>query len=182
MVGLRVKDIASLIKKDPGATINLQLWRNSEENQLKSFEDGAALSGPLPTLARKLAKALSGAVQALECPVCLETATSPVSQCVHGHILCVGCRTKTPRCPVCRVRLGQGRCLLADEVQRNIREAFEDSRIASGATNSTNCSLRERLFGKVGRKVDNNMRECGIPASPTKTRISLARLLLGNYF
>ncbi|KAK0097302.1 hypothetical protein PV326_002532 [Microctonus aethiopoides] len=180
IVGLRVKEIASLIKKEPGITINLQVWRNNEENNLISSDDGAALSGPLPTLARKLAKAVSGAVRALECPVCLETAMSPVSQCVHGHILCVNCRTKTPRCPVCRVRLGQGRCLLADEVQRNIREAFEDSRMNLTVSNS-NCSLKEKLFGKIGIKTENSSNEGNLKVNNNKSKPSLARLLFGGF-
>ncbi|KAF7991423.1 hypothetical protein HCN44_002985 [Aphidius gifuensis] len=180
VVGLRVKEIASLIKKEPGTIINLQVWRNTEQNNYQdTCDDGAALSGPLPTLVRKLAKAVSGTVRTLECPVCLETAISPISQCVHGHILCSGCRSKTPRCPVCRVRLGQGRCLVADEVQRHIREAFEDTKIGQNQT-QVNLSLREKLFGKMAKKFDildgkknHNLRG--------KNKPSLARLLLGGF-
>lgn len=39
-------------------------------------------------------------------------------QCVNGHIICQKCRPKTLRCPMCRVQLGRGRCLLADKVLR----------------------------------------------------------------
>lgn len=181
-MGLRVKEIASLIKKEPGTTINLQVWRNTEQNNYQeSSEDGAALSGPLPTLVRKLAKAVSGAVRTLECPVCLETAASPISQCVHGHILCAGCRSKTPRCPVCRVRLGQGRCLVADEVQRHIREAFEDSRVGQEPPPAS-LSLREKLFGKMAKKfdIDGRKNHSSVRSGSGKNKPSLARLLLGK--
>ncbi|XP_063980165.1 uncharacterized protein LOC135164071 [Diachasmimorpha longicaudata] len=169
VVGLRIKDIALLIKKEcSGSMINLQIWRNEESNNISNNsrkkqydgnESGTALAGPLPTLMGKFLKAISKIVDILECPVCLETATSPISQCVHGHILCGPCRTKTLRCPVCRVRLGQGRCLAADEIQQSIGEAFDndDNYARAVAVNEekndhTNRSLKEKLFGKISRK------------------------------
>ncbi|XP_034948715.1 uncharacterized protein [Chelonus insularis] len=179
IVGLRVKEISSLIKKSRG-TVNLQVWRNKIASTTESEnENGAAVSGPLPTLAGKLATALSGTIRALECPVCLETASSPVAQCVHGHILCVGCRIKTPKCPVCRVRLGQGRCLLADEIQRNIRDAFEDS--LNNMEHSQNASLREKLFGKPRKKLENNQQNLHQTNINTKSKSSFARLFFGGF-
>ncbi|XP_015119233.1 uncharacterized protein LOC107042624 [Diachasma alloeum] len=167
VVGLRVKDIASLIRKESsGSVINLQIWRieennnNGEKKQYNGNESGTALAGPLPILMGKFLKAISKIVDILECPVCLETATSPISQCVHGHILCATCRIKTLRCPVCRVRLGRGRCLIADEIQQSIGEAFDndynyDREIAFNnkeINNHSNHSLKQKLFGKVSLK------------------------------
>lgn len=37
-------------------------------------------------------------------------------QCVNGHIVCQKCRPKTLRCPLCRVQMGRGRCLVADKI------------------------------------------------------------------
>lgn len=37
-------------------------------------------------------------------------------QCVNGHIVCEKCRPKTLRCPMCRVQMGRGRCLVADKI------------------------------------------------------------------
>ena len=93
------------------------------------------LEGPLPEVAQKLVRAVSGVVKALECPVCLESAAPPVSQCVHGHLLCFGCRLKSQRCPVCRVRLGQGRCLLADKSHRALVDALLDPNIMTNENN-----------------------------------------------
>lgn len=42
-------------------------------------------------------------------------------QCVNGHIVCEKCRPKTARCPMCRVQLGRGRCLVADKILRYLQ-------------------------------------------------------------
>lgn len=88
----------------------------------------------------------------LECPVCLESSMPPVSQCVHGHIICVGCRPRTTRCPVCRVRLGQGRCLLADKLHKIFHEVFDTKDNSHGNTEYQTLNLRDQLFGKSKRK------------------------------
>lgn len=119
----------------------------------------------------------------MECPICLESAAPPVSQCVHGHILCVVCRPKTSRCPVCRVRLGQGRCLLADKLHRALRDAFNtDNELIDKASTTDRCNLRDQLFGKgskrketpVGNRSKNNC------ATSKPRQFLLARLLLGG--
>ncbi|XP_057328562.1 uncharacterized protein LOC130669585 isoform X2 [Microplitis mediator] len=185
IVGLRVKEIASLIKREPGVTIDLQVWRHDGDENQDTSEFGVAVSGPLPSLARKLAKAVSGTICALECPICLETASSPVSQCVHGHILCSNCRKKTPRCPICRIRLGQGRCLLADQIQINIRDAYQEdfSRLVSQASANgqiLSSALREKLFGKsVGKNTADKKENAILPAVQIKRR--LGRFLLGGF-
>lgn len=123
LLGVRMQDIASLIGRTD--QVNLEIWRRPQDDFFASGEEdqentvyecpagstcsnksdtAVALQGPLPEVAHKLASTISGVVKALECPVCLESSTPPVSQCVHGHLLCVGCRPKTERCPVCRVR------------------------------------------------------------------------------
>lgn len=126
-------------------------------------------------------------VRALECPICFESAVPPISQCVHGHILCVVCRPKTTRCPVCRVRLGQGRCLLADKLYRVLRDSFNtsDDETTAGGTvaSSDRCNLREQLFGKSDKKQERHH-----PSAVTRSNRSalkprqflLARLLLGG--
>ena len=43
----------------------------------------------------------------LECPVCLEEASSPIYSCpARGHILCSSCRPIVTTCPECRECLG----------------------------------------------------------------------------
>ncbi|XP_046623449.1 uncharacterized protein LOC124306651 [Neodiprion virginianus] len=180
VVGLRVKDIATLIQNRAKQAVDLEIWRSTdadcsvEEAADDGLGNGVALQGPLPEVARKLANAVSGVVRALECPICLESAASPVSQCVHGHILCVSCRSRTDRCPVCRVRLGQGRCLLADKVHGTLREAF--------ALGEAEVRLGEKLFGKSNRtsggsRAVRNANQRGAGGS-LGTRHLLARLFL----
>ncbi|EZA55569.1 hypothetical protein DMN91_008843 [Ooceraea biroi] len=151
LLGLKIRDIAALIRAQEGArNVNLSVWRYTHENEEQN-STGLALKGPLPDVARNLASAVSGTVRALECPICLESAAPPVSQCVHGHILCVVCRPKTTRCPVCRVRLGQGRCLLADKLHRVLRDTFNVNGMtdeAQGAGAPDRSNLRDQLFGR----------------------------------
>ncbi|XP_023218804.1 E3 ubiquitin-protein ligase SIAH1-like [Centruroides sculpturatus] len=47
----------------------------------------------------------------LECPVCSERATPPISLCFNGHIICPRCRDRVQRCPTCRGEISPGRCL-----------------------------------------------------------------------
>ena len=53
----------------------------------------------------------------LECPVCLQIPdTSPVFQCINGHIICCKCRIKLSICPVCRVPFGYSRSLTSEKL------------------------------------------------------------------
>lgn len=150
LLGLKIKQIAELIHHYQECNLKLSIWRFIEEEKEK--ETGIAVKGPLPEVACKLANALAGVIRVLECPICLESSLSPVSQCVHGHIICVGCRSRTSRCPICRVRLGQGRCLLADKLNKIFRDIFD---IKDNLYNKAEChtkNLRDHLFGKNKKK------------------------------
>ncbi|XP_058807214.1 uncharacterized protein LOC131673328 [Phymastichus coffea] len=192
VLGLEMKDIAYLIGK--ADRVSLSVWRRPsrgprrgaeddiEANDLRDDRDGTLLEGPLPEVARKLVKAVSGVVKALECPVCLESAAPPVSQCVHGHLLCFGCRLKTERCPVCRVRLGQGRCLLADKSHRALTEALLDppppSVIARSCedngdeTAGASRSLHDSIFGPSPQPKKHKS-----PISPSKAKHLFSKIL-----
>merc|ERR1719462_171563 len=41
----------------------------------------------------------------LKCPICLETAKSPIFMCPDSHIICSECAPKVQTCPQCRVEL-----------------------------------------------------------------------------
>lgn len=115
----------------------------------------------------------------------MESAAPPVSQCVHGHILCVICRPKTSRCPVCRVRLGQGRCLLADKLHTVLRDAFNannDETLNKTSIASEHCNLREQLFGKNSKKRETPVlsRSKNHCTMLKPRQFLLARLLLGS--
>ncbi|KAL0099790.1 hypothetical protein PUN28_019896 [Cardiocondyla obscurior] len=183
LLGLKIKDIATLIRNEEGVRdLNFLIWRYTPQEEEQN-DNGLALKGPLPNVARNLANALSGTVRALECPICLESAAPPVSQCVHGHILCVLCRPKTSRCPVCRVRLGQGRCLLADKLHKALRDAFNMDNDKTPIATDRRCNLRDQLFGKNNKKqeetpvVNQSKNNC---AMLKPRQFLLARLLLGG--
>jgi len=38
----------------------------------------------------------------LECPICTETARSPIYQCKEGHLVCSSCAARVARCAICR--------------------------------------------------------------------------------
>lgn len=186
VLGLKMKDVGALINgRENGRNVNLRVWRyESHLNKREEDEEeiGVALKGPLPEVAAKLANALSGTIRCLECPVCLENVTSPVSQCVHGHILCVDCRPKTSRCPVCRVRLGQGRCLVAEKVQRVIRDIFHGSTdvTENGTASSTNKNLMERLFGSRYKASVTKTHQKNLDVLSKTRRLLLKKLFLGG--
>lgn len=114
----------------------------------------------------------------MECPICLESAAPPVSQCVHGHIVCVVCRPKTTRCPVCRVRLGQGRCLLADKLHRVFHDTFNinHDETVDRSIIPDRYSLRDQLFGENSKKQESPRNNC----ITSKPRQFLLAKLLGN--
>ena len=45
----------------------------------------------------------------LECPVCLETASSPIYMCQEQHLVSSSCRPKISTCPECREPYTEGR-------------------------------------------------------------------------
>ena len=45
----------------------------------------------------------------LECPVCLDTAKSPICSCPESHLICSVCLPKLDKCPVCREKFGNPR-------------------------------------------------------------------------
>ena len=50
-----------------------------------------------------LLKSMKKKESQLECPVCLETAVSPIFSCSKQHLICSSCRPKLKQCPECRI-------------------------------------------------------------------------------
>ena len=46
---------------------------------------------------------ISSNESSLECPVCLEVASSPIFMCQEQHLLCGACRPRLQACPECRI-------------------------------------------------------------------------------
>jgi len=59
-----------------------------------------------------------------QCPVCLEVPRQPpVYQCKNGHCVCRGCHEQLTNCPVCRVSLGNIRCLIFEKSLENAKHS-----------------------------------------------------------
>ncbi|XP_071451846.1 uncharacterized protein [Hetaerina americana] len=142
LLGLPVSEVAGALRADGGAEgLRLEVWNaeggGEEEDAAAEGATGgrrrSGLRGPLPSALQRLSSCLSTIVAALECPVCLECPLPPpAQQCPNGHLLCLRCRLRSCRCPICRINLapmastahghplppnvGRGRCLLADEI------------------------------------------------------------------
>uniref|UniRef100_A0A5B6ZSQ7 RING-type E3 ubiquitin transferase n=1 Tax=Davidia involucrata TaxID=16924 RepID=A0A5B6ZSQ7_DAVIN len=70
----------------------------------------------------KLGMASSSAVHdLLECPVCLNLMYPPIYQCPNGHTICLNCKAKVHNsCPICRLELGNIRCLALEKVAESL--------------------------------------------------------------
>jgi E3 ubiquitin-protein ligase SIAH1 len=57
----------------------------------------------------------------LECLVCTNSMYPPIHQCLNGHTLCSGCKSKVNnRCPTCRYELGNIRGLALEKVAASL--------------------------------------------------------------
>ncbi|XP_068309443.1 E3 ubiquitin-protein ligase SINAT5-like [Pyrus communis] len=56
----------------------------------------------------------------LECPVCSKSMFPPIHQCPNGHTLCSICKLTVNRCPACREKLGDIRCLALEKVAESL--------------------------------------------------------------
>ncbi|XP_060537222.1 uncharacterized protein LOC132708712 [Cylas formicarius] len=120
IVGRRISEIADLVKSKSGQ-VSLLIWNAGVDAQCTPE---ALCCGPITSNFQKLSACMSTILAFLECPVCLDTISPPTYQCDNGHLICIRCRAKSERCPVCRHRLARGRSLLSDQVYHAIVDAF----------------------------------------------------------
>ncbi|XP_030746329.1 uncharacterized protein LOC115875092 isoform X1 [Sitophilus oryzae] len=121
IVGKKICEIAELVKNKTGK-VSLLVW-NAGVDPHCSPE--ALCCGPIPNNLTRLSACMSTILAFLECPVCLETIFPPTYQCDNGHLICIRCRAKSERCPVCRLRFNRGRSLISDQVYNSVVEAFD---------------------------------------------------------
>jgi len=117
------KEIQALKKKmeemkDDEATTKNDLQHENQDLKRKLEEKGDELDLARSKLT-KLDTLLEKVKEKMECPVCLDIPKkTPVPVCPNGHFVCEKCRT--PSCPTCRVKMGQGKSLLAATIVENI--------------------------------------------------------------
>ena len=86
---------------------NLELKLNSQretfKKRLKPFYAKETQTRKESALEELLERQVAALESELECPVCLEVATtSPIYKCADDHLICKECRPKVKRCPQCR--------------------------------------------------------------------------------
>lgn len=108
---MRIADVASMVKSKIDH-VSLLLWNTNLDQACESN----LCCGPMPMNYEKLAATVQTILTAIECPVCFNTIPSPFTQCQNGHLLCLKCRARSDRCPICRDRYSVVRCLLAEQV------------------------------------------------------------------
>ncbi|KAG8236078.1 hypothetical protein J437_LFUL016666, partial [Ladona fulva] len=113
LLGLPVSEVAEALRSDGGEEgLRLEVWNAEGEEEVAGATGGrvsgdsllrkSGLRGPLPSALQRLSSCLSTIVATLECPVCLECPLPPpAQQCPNGHILCLRCRLRSCRCPIC---------------------------------------------------------------------------------
>jgi hypothetical protein len=132
---MRIADVANLVKSK-NDHVNLLLWNTNLDQQC----DSNLCCGPLPSQYEKLAATVQTILTAIECPVCFNTIPSPFTQCQNGHLLCLKCRARSDRCPICRASYSVVRCLLAEQIYTTLIETFNLQDGPQG-------KIRERIFG-----------------------------------
>ncbi|XP_023309876.1 uncharacterized protein LOC108916208 [Anoplophora glabripennis] len=132
IIGHRISEVAEIVRSKPDQ-VSLLLWNAGIDPQCTPE---ALCCGPLPNNLQRLSACMSTILAFLECPVCLDTISPPTYQCDNGHLICIRCRTRSERCPVCRLRLSRARSLLSDQVYNalidtfNLREEADETRAA----------------------------------------------------
>lgn len=127
----------------------------------------------MPTNLQRLSTCMSNILAALECPICLDTIPPPAHQCANGHLICINCRVRTERCPVCRMKFFRGRSLLADQVFNSLIDAFD---LRDKEESKRPKMLRQKLCGE-GRKKKTEKPEIKVNFLSMPTNKLLTRLM-----
>ncbi|CAH1153694.1 unnamed protein product [Phaedon cochleariae] len=123
VVGRRISEIAEMARSGAEPDhVSLLLWNAGVDVHCTPE---SLCCGPLPQNLQRLSACMSTILAFLECPVCLDTITPPTYQCDNGHLICIRCRSKSERCPVCRLRLQRGRSLISDQIYNAVVDAFD---------------------------------------------------------
>lgn len=167
VLGMRIADVANLVKSKDH--VNLLLWNINVDQQCESQN---ILCGPLPTQYEKLAATVQTILTAIECPVCFNTIPSPFIQCQNGHLLCLKCRARSDRCPICRDRYSVVRCLLAEQIYTTLIETFNLQDGPQG-------KIREKIFGSTA-VVKRQQQSIVTPKVNSHTQKFLLKILGGK--
>ncbi|KAL0277464.1 UNVERIFIED_CONTAM: hypothetical protein PYX00_004730 [Menopon gallinae] len=65
---------------------------------------------------KRVSKLLPNVVKLLDCPVCFERITPPVTVCTNGHAVCNNCRIKLHSCPTCKTSFSANKNTILDQI------------------------------------------------------------------
>ncbi|KAH8313253.1 hypothetical protein KR067_003037 [Drosophila pandora] len=147
VLGLRVAEIAKIVKSQKDA-VTILCWNSGCE---KDCDKNSICCAPMPTSLRRLSLVLESILRLVECPVCNITIAPPAMQCQNGHLLCVDCRIRSERCPVCRDFYTPRRALLAEQIHLTVANAFEMCRSED--------KLRHKLFSGITRPAHGQLQQ-----------------------
>ncbi|XP_044256882.1 uncharacterized protein LOC123006454 [Tribolium madens] len=164
VLGQRISEVAEIVKSKPNQ-VSLLLWNAGVDPQCTPE---AVCCGPMPTNLQRLSACMSTILAFLECPVCLDTIPPPTYQCENGHLICIRCRAKSERCPICRLRFSRGRSLLADQVYNALVDAFN---LREEPADSRTAKMHQIFRMKTKKNVPD------IKVTPSHTTKFLARLV-----
>ncbi|CRK88694.1 CLUMA_CG002400, isoform A [Clunio marinus] len=147
VLGMRIVDVANMVKSK-NDIVSLLLWNTNIDQACESN----LCCGPMPINYEKLAATVQTILTAIECPVCFNTIPSPFTQCQNGHLLCLKCRSRSDRCPICRDRYSVVRCLLAEQIYTTLLDVFDLKDGPQG-------KIRERIFGVKACKPEEKQKD-----------------------
>lgn len=113
VLGLRIAEAAQLVRAKT-ENVTLLLWTTGMD---PTCSPESLCCGPMPINLDRLSSCVQSILAALECPICLDTIPPPVVQCTNGHLVCITCRARAEKCPICRQRYSGGRSLIAEQVK-----------------------------------------------------------------
>ena len=149
--------------------------------------EAQAVSDPHIRMVDFLMQSISLKEADLQCPVCLETASSPIYSC--PDVICSSCRPKVKQCPVCRVRYqGQPqRHRFAEKTLEDlVRLQNELAEVAGPAPATTQASaatssmkgfsVTHAMLAKDQTLETLNIAKCIVNASKSNTSIVINRI------
>ncbi|KAL7729220.1 hypothetical protein ACLKA6_009678 [Drosophila palustris] len=160
ILGKRISDVAQIVKSQKDG-VTFLCWNS---NCKTDCDESSICCVPMPTTLKRLVIIVESILKLIECPVCNATITPPVMQCQSGHLLCLECRIRSEKCPMCRGFFTPIRSGVAEEIYSIIAAAFEDCRREG--------KMRQKIFGRMALiKATSN--EHSICPEPLKQRKSV---------
>ncbi|KAH8416630.1 hypothetical protein KR222_000160 [Zaprionus bogoriensis] len=137
ILGMRIVKVAQIVKRQEDG-VTFLCWRSDCEIDC---DESSICCVPMPTSLRRLVIIVDSILKVIECPVCTATICPPVMQCQNGHLLCLDCRIRSEKCPICRGYFTPIRSSVAEEIYLIISGAFEHFRNEG--------KLRHKIFGNL---------------------------------